>query len=146
MRGRIGFVVMVALLGLGCANSTAVWRMGIHGMSTEFTVESVSSRAGYLDVRLQGKAPLSGSSRNLTAHIVDGGAADAPNPGGLRRRGGLGASLDEHAQLRMELLVYEWTESVSKIEAQIGDLREQLKSTVPSGTGATSARPTTASS
>lgn len=49
---------LVAVLGLGCARSTAVWRMGIRGMSTEFTVERVTARAGYLDVQLVGKAPL----------------------------------------------------------------------------------------
>jgi len=53
--------ILVALLvgaSLACAHSTAVWRMGIRGMSTEFTVERVVARAGYLDVALQGDSPL----------------------------------------------------------------------------------------
>jgi hypothetical protein len=32
--------------------------MGIRGMSTEFTVESMAPRGGYLDVKLQGDSPL----------------------------------------------------------------------------------------
>jgi len=53
-------VPALALLvgSLGCAHSTAVWRMGIRGMSTEFTVDRVVARAGYLDVALRGGSPL----------------------------------------------------------------------------------------
>lgn len=47
-----------ALLALGCATSTTAWRMRLRGTSTEFTVEHVVPRGGYLDVSLQGKAPL----------------------------------------------------------------------------------------
>jgi hypothetical protein len=54
-------VLLASVLGvsaLACAHSSAVWRMGIRGMSTEFTVERVVARAGYLDVALQGDSPL----------------------------------------------------------------------------------------
>jgi len=51
-------MLALAVLGLACAHSSAVWRMGIRGMSTEFTVASVAPRAGYLDVELQGDSPL----------------------------------------------------------------------------------------
>jgi hypothetical protein len=54
---RIVALLFVAL-ALACAHSTAVWRMGIRGMSTEFTVASAAPRGGYLDVELQGDTPL----------------------------------------------------------------------------------------
>jgi hypothetical protein len=55
---RIAPALVLAALTLACAHSSAVWRMGIRGMSTEFTVESVAVRGGYLDVRLAGDSPL----------------------------------------------------------------------------------------
>ena len=55
---RLTAVVALAALGLACAHSTAVWRMGIRGMSTEFTVASVTARGGYLDVGLVGESSL----------------------------------------------------------------------------------------
>jgi hypothetical protein len=56
--GRLLITLLTVSFGLACASSTAVWRMGIRGMSTEFTVEHVEARAGYLDVQLRGKSPL----------------------------------------------------------------------------------------
>jgi hypothetical protein len=50
--------LLFACAALACAHSTAVWRMGIRGMSTEFTVARVVARGGYLDVTLQGDDAL----------------------------------------------------------------------------------------
>ncbi len=55
---RLAPILLLATLGLACAHSSAVWRMGIRGMSTEFTVTSVAPRGGYLDVQLTGDSPL----------------------------------------------------------------------------------------
>jgi hypothetical protein len=55
---RIAPLLALALLALGCAHSTTVWRMRIRGASTEFSVERVVPRGGYLDVSLQGQSAL----------------------------------------------------------------------------------------
>ena len=55
---RVVPVLVLAAFGLACAHSSTVWRMRIRGSSTEFTVERVAPRAGYLDVQLKGDSPL----------------------------------------------------------------------------------------
>ena len=57
MRG-LGLFLAISLLALSCAHSTTVWRMRIRGASTDFTVERVVPRGGYLDVTLQGQSAL----------------------------------------------------------------------------------------
>ncbi len=64
---RLAAVACLGLLVLGCAHSTTAWRMRIRGTSTEFTVERVVPRGGYLDVQLKGQSPL----RTFIADTVD---------------------------------------------------------------------------
>jgi hypothetical protein len=105
----------LAALGLACAHSTAVWRMGIRGMSTEFTVESVAPRGGYLDVSLQGDSPLrtfipdDSSCRQLTKvgarvrYVWDGAMGSLAEPTGSRKCQAVGiGSLTEWRQTRSE--------------------------------------------
>jgi hypothetical protein len=105
----------LAALGLACAHSTAVWRMGIRGMSTEFTVESVAPRGGYLDVRLQGDSPLrtfipdEAACRQLAKagarvrYVWDGAMGSLSEPAGPRSCQAVGiGSLGEWRQTRPE--------------------------------------------
>jgi hypothetical protein len=55
---RIIALLALAVAALSCAHSTTVWRMRIRGSSTEFTVQRVVPRGGYLDVSLQGQSAL----------------------------------------------------------------------------------------
>jgi hypothetical protein len=55
---RAVLVLGSLLLVVSCAHSTTAWRMRIRGASTEFTVQRVVPRGGYLDVQLQGQSPL----------------------------------------------------------------------------------------
>jgi hypothetical protein len=55
---RLAATACLALLVLSCAHSTTAWRMRIRGTSTEFTVERVVPRSGYLDVALMGQSAL----------------------------------------------------------------------------------------
>ncbi|MEN8158607.1 MAG: hypothetical protein ABFS41_00900 [Myxococcota bacterium] len=111
--GRVAFVLLIGVVGLACANSAAVWRMGIRGMSTEFTVEQVSARAGYLDVQLSGKAPLrtfipdDGSCRAIVKpgarvrYVWDGAMGSVAELVGSRSCQAVGVgSLPEWRQLR----------------------------------------------
>ncbi len=73
---RLVAVACLALLALACAHSTTAWRMRIRGTSTEFTVERVVPRFGYLDVHLMGQSPLRtfvGDSADCR-HVVKPGA------------------------------------------------------------------------
>jgi hypothetical protein len=105
----------VTALGLACAHSTAVWRMGIRGMSTEFTVESVAARGGYLDVKLQGDSPLrtfipdDAACRRLAKagarvrYVWDGAMGSLAEPAGSRSCQAVGiGSLAEWRQTRPE--------------------------------------------
>jgi hypothetical protein len=55
---RAVLVLLVASLALSCATSKTVWKMRIRGASTEFTVDGVVPRGGYLDVTLRGQGTL----------------------------------------------------------------------------------------
>ena len=55
---RLALLVALAACAAACAHSTTVWRMRIRGASTEFQVERVVPRGGYLDVALKGQSAL----------------------------------------------------------------------------------------
>ena len=110
---RAARLAALAGLGLACAHSTAVWRMGIRGMSTEFTVESVAARGGYLDERLQGDSPLrsfvpdEAACRQITKvgarvrYVWDGAMGSLSEPAGRRSCQAVGiGSLGEWRQTR----------------------------------------------
>jgi hypothetical protein len=105
----------LAVLGLACAHSTAVWRMRIRGASTEFTVESAAPRGGYLDVSLRGDSPLrtfipdEPACRQLTTpgarvrYVWDGAMGSLSEPAGRRSCQAVGiGSLAEWRQTRPE--------------------------------------------
>jgi hypothetical protein len=111
--GRVAGVLLIAVIGLACAHSTAVWRMGIRGMSTEFTVEHVLARAGYLDVQLRGDhslrtfIPNDGSCRAIVKpgarvrYVWDGAMGSVAELVGSRSCQAVGiGSLPEWRQLR----------------------------------------------
>ena len=58
MRWTTAALLSIALAALACAHSTTAWRMRIRGTSTEFGVERVVPRGGYLDVSLAGQSAL----------------------------------------------------------------------------------------
>jgi len=55
---RIAVLFLLALFALACANSTTAWRMRMRGSTTEFVVERVVPRGGYLDVTLRARSEL----------------------------------------------------------------------------------------
>lgn len=73
---RLAATACLALLALSCAHSTTAWRMRIRGTSTEFTVERVVPRSGYLDVALMGQSALRTFIPDTVdcRHIVKSGA------------------------------------------------------------------------
>jgi hypothetical protein len=110
---RAALLTGLAALGLACAHSTTVWRMRIHGASTEFTVESAAPRGGYLDVRLQGDSPLrtfipdEAACRKLAKpgarvrYVWDGAMGSLAEPTGSRSCQAVGiGSLTEWRQTR----------------------------------------------
>lgn len=114
MRQVLALLVLAAF-GLACAHSSTVWRMRIRGASTEFTVERVAPRGGYLDVSLQGDSPLrtfipdDASCRQLTKvgarvrYVWDGAMGSLAEPAGRRSCQAVGiGSLSEWRQTRPE--------------------------------------------